>query len=174
MIEWAVESREEHLALEKGVEYDETDQRSVAFEADGKIHKNLFQALLTSSIPESEKQARRMAHESFEVLLAGTDTTARTMGIILFHVLANPVLCTRLTAEVRNLLPVRSDRVDLAELEALPLLVSCLFSLLRAITSLLKPKLRKTFTESWAERLYQGSAPNRPRDRSSAFSDRTG
>lgn len=85
--------------------------------------RNLYHALLSSSLPPEEKEAKRMAHEGFEILLAGSDTTARTMGIAFYHVMANPYVGKRLKTELETVMINPHGQVDLRKLEALPWLV---------------------------------------------------
>lgn len=84
----------------------------------------LFHALTASNLPEDEKRPKRMAHEGFEILLAGSDTTARTMGIAAYHVMANPTIAQRLHEELKTVIPNPQDKVELKVLEGLPWLVS--------------------------------------------------
>ena len=91
-------------------------------------HLSLFHALLDSNLPENEKRPRRMAHEGFEILLAGSDTTARTMGIAVYHLLANESIAARLREELLEVMPKPDDVVELRTLEALPWLVSWTFA----------------------------------------------
>ena len=88
------------------------------------LKANLFSTLLASPLPLSEKLPKRLAHEGFEILLAGTDTTARTMGLAVYHILANPDVLYALKVELKNAIPKPDDRVDLGVLESLPWLVS--------------------------------------------------
>ncbi|RAK99752.1 cytochrome P450 [Aspergillus ibericus CBS 121593] len=82
----------------------------------------LFHALTASSLPEDEKRPTRMAHEGFEILLAGSDTTARTMGIAAYHVMANAPIKQRLLEELKTVMPDPEDTVELKVLESLPFL----------------------------------------------------
>ena len=84
----------------------------------------LYHALAASSMPEEEKQTKRMAHDGFEVLLAGSDTTARSMGVAAYHIIANPHINERLHEELKTVMPNPDSEVDLPTLETLPYLVS--------------------------------------------------
>ena len=101
-------------------------QRLEADEADDEApsHRSLFHALMSSGLPENEKDPRRMAHEGFEILLAGSDTTARTMGVAVYHIIANPNVMHRLQEEVKRAIPDPHQFVEARVLEALPWLVS--------------------------------------------------
>ena len=90
----------------------------------GTYFHNLYHALLASNLPEDEKRPERMAHEGFEILLAGSDTTARTMGIAVYHLIANPHIVQNLREELKTVMPRPQDIVELKILEALPWLGS--------------------------------------------------
>ena len=89
-----------------------------------KCFHNLFHAILSSSLPQNEKQPQRMAHEGFEILLAGSDTTARTMGIATYHLIANPHIVQKLREELKTVMPNTQDTIEIQTLLALPGLVS--------------------------------------------------
>ena len=89
-----------------------------------KVGQNtMFNAILASDLPADEKLPKRMAHEGLEILLAGTDTSARTMGVALYHVLANQHVLERLKVELGTVMPSAEDKVELKVLENLPWLV---------------------------------------------------
>ena len=121
MIKLAKKSRNEYQALKAHQET--TEVKAEPPKNDHKLHTSLYHALLASHMPEVEKAARRMAHEGFEILLAGSDTTARTMGILVFHLAANPSLSQRLQDEIRTVLPKKECRINLQEIETLIFLV---------------------------------------------------
>lgn len=93
--------------------------------------RTLFHALLSSRLPDIEKKAHRIAHEGFEVLLAGSDTTARTMGIAFYHVVANLNCCAKLRAELETVMPDPTQKADLRVLEGLPYLTAVMNEALR-------------------------------------------
>lgn len=85
---------------------------------------NLYHALLTSDLLTDLKKPERMAHEGFVILLAGSDTTARTMGVAVYHLIANPHLAQRSREELKTVMPRTQDTVELKVLQELPWLVS--------------------------------------------------
>ncbi|KAL3487487.1 cytochrome P450 [Aspergillus germanicus] len=84
--------------------------------------ETLFDAILASNLPETEKRPERMAHEGFEILLAGSDTAARTMGVAIYHIVANLKIKHRLQRELRTAIPGPYDHIELRVLEQLPFL----------------------------------------------------
>ena len=119
MIRLAEETCKEHAAATDIEKPDQTHGK-----AGDRKHTSLFHALLESSLPEDEKRPQRMAHEGFETLLAGSDTTARTMGMAVYHLLANRHMVARLQEELVQVMPNPDDVIELRTLEALPWLVS--------------------------------------------------
>lgn len=57
---------------------------------------------------------------------AGTDTTAPTISIGLWHLLHRPALYAKLQEEVRTIMPDINSKPSLRELEDLPLLEACI------------------------------------------------
>lgn len=118
MIDLAKRARAEHKAMSiaknSGINKANKEQ----------FFHNLYHALLASNLPQDEKRPERMAHEGFEILLAGSDTTARTMGIAVYHLIANPHLAQRLREELKTVMPKSQDVVELKVLQELPWLVS--------------------------------------------------
>lgn len=100
----------------------ETEKYGAAIDSSARAH-TLYLSLLSSSMPQSEKLPTRMAHEGFEILLAGSDTTARTMGIAAYHVMANPSVAKELLEELKTVMPGPHSPVTLRALEQLPYLV---------------------------------------------------
>lgn len=86
--------------------------------------KTIFQDIVRSKLPPSEKAPARLAAEANLLLIAGTETTARTLAVVLFHILDNPTELQRLREELAPLMPSPGARLPLAALEALPFFVS--------------------------------------------------
>ncbi|KAJ4355876.1 uncharacterized protein N0V89_003898 [Didymosphaeria variabile] len=87
--------------------------------------RTALHTLLTSSLPAPELQTPRLEDEAFTLLGAGTITTAHTLTTILYHVLANSTIKSRLEFELSSLestFPPGTSRPSLADLEKLPYL----------------------------------------------------
>ena len=126
MIQVAQKNVQEHESMDSL----EKKQDATSYRARGGYH-TLFHALLNSDLPKDEKRPQRMAHEGFEILLAGSDTTARTMGIAVYHTLANKDVAVRLREELESVMPNPQDIVELKVLETLPWLSSIIKEALR-------------------------------------------
>ncbi|PHH87959.1 hypothetical protein CDD83_8173 [Cordyceps sp. RAO-2017] len=88
---------------------------------------SIFHHILQSDVPESEKAPDRMRREAFALLAAGTITTASTVSLITFYVLADPAVEKRLRQElhfVADALPEKLPRWT--DLEKLPYLTACI------------------------------------------------
>lgn len=130
MISLATRAQDEHEKLQFEVKTYDIAGTTTTKRAE-QNHHNLFHALLASSLPEDEKQPKRMAHEGFEILLAGSDTTARTMGVAVYHTLANPYIVQRLKEELKAVMPLPDSSVEVKVLETLPWLTSIVKESLR-------------------------------------------
>jgi cytochrome P450 len=87
----------------------------------------IFHGLINGDLAESEKTDERMIDESRVILAAGTDTTARALSVITYHLLADPERLKKLKSELDNALPDPDTLPRCAQVETLPYLV-CLHS----------------------------------------------
>ena len=83
--------------------------------------QTIFHGMLQSDLPESEKSSARLADEAMNLLSAGTDSTANTLAVIVYHLLSNPDKLQKLQAELRGALPPDS-LTDFSKIETLPYL----------------------------------------------------
>jgi cytochrome P450 len=75
--------------------------------------KTVFHGIMQSNIPDSEKTIERLSDEAFVLIVAGGETTARVLTVIMAHLLQNRQLFMRLREElddtmVQNLLSTRT------------------------------------------------------------------
>ena len=84
----------------------------------------MFTALADPDLPAEERTLARLEDEGFVVLAAGTETTAYSLSVTLFHLLDNLDVLSKLYEEVKTVMPSPSTQPPLAVLENLPLLVS--------------------------------------------------
>ncbi|QPC67970.1 hypothetical protein HYE67_010201 [Fusarium culmorum] len=69
--------------------------------------------------------------ESSTMFFAGTDTTATTVSVALWHLIHQPDDYARLQDELRTIMPDVNSRPGLRELESLPFLEACVKESLR-------------------------------------------
>ena len=90
----------------------------------GKESETVFDALVGPNVPDEEKTIDRLVDESALLLGAGTETTARSLAVSMFHVMSNKDIEGKLRDELMTVLEKPTSKATLAELEQLPYLVS--------------------------------------------------
>ncbi|KAL8827605.1 MAG: hypothetical protein Q9191_003085 [Dirinaria sp. TL-2023a] len=81
-------------------------QQSTAEKSTAKAsRKTIFDALSDPSVPPAERSPRRLEDEGLIVVVAGTETTARTLTLAAFHLYQNKRLLLKLREELRPLMP---------------------------------------------------------------------
>jgi cytochrome P450 len=98
-------------------------QSSAQKSVEGK-QKTIFDALTDPSVPPQEKTPRRLEDEGLIVVVAGTETTARTLTVASYHIFNNRPLLSKLREEIRTVMPTPNTKSSWSELEQLPTLVS--------------------------------------------------
>ena len=85
-------------------------------------HPTIFHDILGSSLPPEEKKLDRLWQEGQTIIGAGTETTAWSLSVILYHVLANPAIHERLQAELKGVFEIEAGKPTCNQLEKLPYL----------------------------------------------------
>jgi cytochrome P450 len=85
--------------------------------------ETIFDALLDPNLPPSEKTLARLSEEGLIILGAGSETTANTMSLALYHLTNNPEILEKLRAELKTVMPAPGSPVKWSDLEQLPYLV---------------------------------------------------
>lgn len=84
----------------------------------------IFREVLDSDLPPEEKTIDRLWHDGQTFNIAGSETTAWTMGNITYYLLTNPDILRRLKEELRSVVKDGMiEETNTAELEQLPYLV---------------------------------------------------
>ncbi|KAI1770583.1 cytochrome P450 [Hypoxylon cercidicola] len=95
------------------------------FEESGKI--SIFHHILQSNLPDSEKDSGRLQREAFALWAAGTITTASTLSIITYYILADPLIEKRLREELKDVTGDFPKQIpQWADLEKVPYLAGCI------------------------------------------------
>lgn len=85
--------------------------------------KTIFHGIMQADLPPAEKTADRLADEAFVLLVAGAETTARTLCVILCHLLSSPSVLARLRTELDPVVQQHRPQLPPSRvLEELPLL----------------------------------------------------
>ncbi|KAJ5939782.1 Benzoate 4-monooxygenase cytochrome P450 [Penicillium verhagenii] len=87
-----------------------------------KPHTSVFEALVGPSVPDHEKTVDRLVDESALLLGAGTETTARSLAVSMFHVVHNKAIGNKLREELKTVLTKPTSKATWTELEHLPYL----------------------------------------------------
>ena len=85
--------------------------------------KTIFDGLNDPSVPLEERTPRRLEDEGLVVLLAGSETTARVLTLAAFYIYQNTPLITKLSEELRLVMPTPTMEASWTQLEQLPYLV---------------------------------------------------
>ena len=101
------------------------------YNEDEKAPRTIFQAVLESSLPASEKTVDRITDEAFVMIVAGGETTAKTLTNTLYHLLANPAWKDKVVQEIDAVMPDLNVLPSSAELEQLPILTAAIREALR-------------------------------------------
>ena len=88
-----------------------------------KAEGTIFQELLDSDLPVEEKSADRLQDEAQTVVGGGSETTAKALSLITFHLLEDKKMLRTLRDEIRSVVPSAKGRRSLKDLEQLPYLV---------------------------------------------------
>ncbi|KAL8690123.1 MAG: hypothetical protein Q9224_004482 [Gallowayella concinna] len=90
-----------------------------------KAEPGIFVGLLESNLPSEDKVADRMSREGMALLVAGSETTAQTLSITTYHIMANSGVVTELRKQLESAIPQADVLPPLAQLEAIPYLHAC-------------------------------------------------
>jgi cytochrome P450 len=85
----------------------------------------IFNEILDSDIPSSEKTTTRLAEEAAGIVGGGIDTTKWAAAVTCFHIINNPLVLERLREELKIAFPNGYDATELSQLENLPYLMAC-------------------------------------------------
>lgn len=96
----------------------------------GISRKTIFHSLLTPNLEEGYvvPSVDDIKDEAYTILAAASDTTGNGMATAAYHVVNNPAIYKKLTAELKSVFPDPKAKLDFVKLEKLPYLVSSLFA----------------------------------------------
>lgn len=96
-------------------------------------HETIFDALLDETIPPIERSDDRLEDEGLLVLIAGMETTARTLSIASYHLYRNRSMLEKLRNELKSVMATPTTAASWSKLEQLPYLVGMTWSLSDAL-----------------------------------------
>ncbi|KID61678.1 benzoate 4-monooxygenase cytochrome P450, partial [Metarhizium hybridum] len=82
--------------------------------------KTMVAALADPSIPQKERSCNRLQDETFAIIAAGTETTARVLTVAAYHLARDGDLRDALRAELKRVMPTLDARPTWSELDKLP------------------------------------------------------
>ncbi|KAF2773718.1 benzoate 4-monooxygenase cytochrome P450 [Teratosphaeria nubilosa] len=88
--------------------------------AEKATHRTIFQDVVQSSLPPSEKAPDRLSAEASLLQIAGTETTARSLAVLMFHLIESPAVLGRLREDLSAYVSKVGTELKLADLEAMP------------------------------------------------------
>ncbi|KAJ5898140.1 Benzoate 4-monooxygenase cytochrome P450 [Penicillium tannophilum] len=91
-------------------------------EGSEKSKDSIFDALTAPNVPENERTVDRLVDESALLLGAGTETTARSLAVPMFHVINDKKIGNKLREELKTVLERPTSKATWTELEHLPYL----------------------------------------------------
>lgn len=99
----------------------------------------IVSSLNDETIPPAERTVDRLVDEGTVILLAGTDTSSRSLAVTMYYLLSNPDCLARMRHELETSLPLNKDHTySFSQLEKLPYLVGLVLTFLSILTN---PKL---------------------------------
>ncbi|KAL2821435.1 cytochrome P450 [Aspergillus cavernicola] len=91
----------------------------------------VFNKLRAPSVPEEERTTQRLQDEGLNLLVAGTDATARILSTATYHMARNQSIWRRLREELKQAMPTPTHIARVSDLECLPYLTAVINESLR-------------------------------------------
>ncbi|KAI3329026.1 putative P450 monooxygenase [Xylariaceae sp. AK1471] len=92
---------------------------------DNELAPTLLEELIHGKLPRHEKQSERLFDECLSHIAAGSITTSEILSTLLFHIINQPDVSTRVRDELRPVMDRTSGRPRVNDLENLPFLTAC-------------------------------------------------
>ena len=89
----------------------------------GHSAKTIFDALKDPSLPPEERSLQRLQDEGVIMVIAGTETTARSLTVAAFYLFQDRSLLLKVREELRQAMPTPTTEPSWTQLEQLPYLV---------------------------------------------------
>lgn len=87
----------------------------------------LIEAIAGPKVPEHLKTPQRLMNDGFALTIGGTETTARSLAVGMYHLIDRPEILSKLREELKQVMPTPDSRPTWNELEKLPYMVSITF-----------------------------------------------
>ncbi|KAL8786644.1 MAG: hypothetical protein Q9213_002673 [Squamulea squamosa] len=106
----------------------QVDVQSVVKDLTSESHEpkpGLFLNVLQSDISPQDKSPETISREGMSLLVAGSETTAMTLSVTTYHILANPDKLAKLREALEQAIPDPDTLPPVSRLEAIPYLYAC-------------------------------------------------
>ena len=100
-------------------------------ESRGKRSPTIFHEIIASDLPEEDKVPMRLGQEAFTLLVAGGESTSRSLTVATYYILANASIKRKLEEELKTAIPNPFAMPKVKDLEQLPWLTACIREALR-------------------------------------------
>ncbi|KAL8771834.1 MAG: hypothetical protein Q9209_002772 [Squamulea sp. 1 TL-2023] len=104
------------------------DIQSIIKDLTSRFHEprpGLFLNVLQSDLSPQDKSPETISREGMSLLVAGSETTAMTLSVITYHLLANPDKLAKLREALEQAIPDPDALPPVGRLEAIPYLYAC-------------------------------------------------
>ncbi|GLI81039.1 hypothetical protein PoHVEF18_009408 [Penicillium ochrochloron] len=109
---------------------------------------SVIEKLSSPDMPEHFRGADNLTDEGFSLVIGGTETTARSLSLGMYHLLSDPHLLNKLREELRSVMPTPESKPTWNELEQLPYLMGVVLETLRLSTGIASRSPRRAPTEA--------------------------
>lgn len=83
----------------------------------------VIESLAGANVPIHLRGLERLTNEGFSMIIAGTETTARSLSVGIYHILSDNRVQTKLREELRSVMPTPESYPTWNQLEQLPYMV---------------------------------------------------
>ncbi|KAJ6116306.1 cytochrome P450 [Penicillium capsulatum] len=92
---------------------------------------NIINRLTSKDIPPEERTLSRLQDEGFTLIVAGSETTMRSLAFAAYYIFQDKDILAKVRAELKTVLPTPTSTTTLPELEKLPYLTGAINESLR-------------------------------------------
>ncbi|KAJ5665071.1 uncharacterized protein N7477_007519 [Penicillium maclennaniae] len=97
---------------------------------------SIIEFIAGAHMPQHMRTPNRLADEGLALIIGGTETTARSLGLGMYHLLRNENIIAKLREELRSVMPTPESRPTWNQLEQLPYLSAVISEILRVSTGI--------------------------------------
>ncbi|KAJ6107384.1 hypothetical protein N7523_008707 [Penicillium sp. IBT 18751x] len=130
-------------------------RRRSAEALEGKTNNgSIIEFIAGPHMPQHMRKPDRLADEGLALVIGGTETTARSLGLGMYHLIRNENIIAKLREELRSVMPTPESRPTWNQLEQLPYLSAVISEILRVSTGIASRSPRVAPTETLIYKNY--------------------